>query len=160
MSIIGLDIVSPNYNFHTAFHRRITIVHGDSSTGKSSLVRMLLIKSPVVKVNCSLNVVVANETNWQTTISGSKDSLIFFDDLSCVETLNFANLCSKYLVENNLYVVIISRAELPWFDAELKNDSGEHRKALSISMNEIYNLVNDGMYEHWLERDTKKIGSF
>ena len=154
MSIIGLDIASPNYNFHAEFHRRITIIHGDSSTGKSSLVRMLLIKSPVVKVNCHLNLVVANETNWQTTVSGSKDSLIFFDDLSCVETLDFANLCSKHLVENNLYVVIISRAELPWFDTELKNDSGEHKKALSISMNEIYNLVNDGMYEHWLEPDT------
>ena len=71
-----------------------------------------------------------------------------------IETLDFANLCSKYLVKNNLYVVLISRAELPWFETELKNNSGEHRKALSISMNEIYNLVNDGMYEHWLEHDT------
>lgn len=153
MSIIGLDIVSPNYNFHAEFNRRLTIIHGDSSTGKSSLVRMLLIKSPVVKVKCDLDVVIANETNWQVTLSSCKNSLIFFDDLSCVETLEFASLCSKHLVENNLYAVLINRAELPWFNTELMNASGEHRKALSISMNEIYNLVNDGMYEHWLEHD-------
>ena len=152
-NIIKLEINSPNYRFSGTFNRRITIIHGDSATGKSSLVRFIQSYSPLVQVTCDLDIKILTEDTWETTISGTNNAVIICDDLMCCESLKFASFCKKYLVLNNLYLVLITRASLENLrDAEQINNSGEHFNRLSISLNEICNFVCNGK-EHWLEHD-------
>lgn len=150
MSTIKLDIKSPVYDFYGEFHRRITLIHGDSGVGKSSLTSILENRNdlPSVSVTCDLEISIVNDNSWNSVMQSVTDSLIILDDLRCVETLEFATVCKNYLVENNLYVVIIGRADLPYFSNNVKG-----KKALSISLDEIYNLTNDGGKKHWLEHD-------
>lgn len=151
MSIIKLDIKSPVYEFYGEFQRRITLIHGDSGVGKSSLTNILenRIDLPSVTVVCDLDILIASDNNWSDLMRFNKNALVIFDDLRCVETLEFATVCKNSLVENNLYVIIIGRADLPYFSCI----NEKNKRALSISLDEIYNLINDGSIKHWLEHD-------
>ena len=151
-SIIDLKIESRKYKFEGQFERRISIIHGDSATGKSSLTEILKIKSSDVMIKCSVKILILADDTWKSTISANTDALLIADDLRCVEQKDFADVCSKYLVENNLYLVIINRADLSEFDRDRNNGNGEHLTRLSISLNSIYSFCTDGI-KHWLRND-------
>lgn len=80
--------------------------------------------------------------------------MLVFDDLSCTETIEFATLCKKNLVQNNLFVLIISRSCFDNFEQIDKTlGTGDHDRLskLSYSVSEIYKFVNGGSTNHWLE---------
>ena len=143
---IELSVNSRIYNFSCKLYRRLTVITGDSAGGKTTLVEVLTGTIPGVTVKCSLNVKPVNEVSWESMLMKEKDTILFFDDLTCVETKHFADMCKKFLVKNNLYLVIIDRAISQFdFEAESKN-----LDRLSISVNEIYEMKNDGN-NYWLE---------
>ena len=152
-SIITLRIDSKKYKFEGKFTRRITLIHGDSATGKSSLTEMVKIKSTDVIVECPLKILALADDTWESTIIANENALIIADDLRCVESKKFADMCSKHLVKNNLYIVIINRAHLTNFSSSMVNGTGGHLDRLSISLNSIYNFCTDGV-NHWLELDS------
>lgn len=174
---MNLELKTTNYNFSGEFSRRITVIKGDSATGKSSLVELLTTRSPLVKVTCDLNIITVNDSNWEGVLRTEKDAIIFFDDLTCVEAGKFAKICKERLVKNNLYVVLISRARLTsgyvsereigeLIDSsksfeKLYSTMQSYEKAekseksifskLPISVKEMYVMKNNGKTEHWLE---------
>lgn len=147
---IDLDISTPVYKFSCKLRRRLTIVHGDSGVGKSSLSALLLARPDDLKVECTLNLLLATPDQWSMTLNNAQDSVIIFDDMDCVETLEFAKLCHDTLVRNNNYLLLICRDEMPYLE-DIDGEDGK-RKALSISLDEIYNFKTDGI-NHWLEHD-------
>lgn len=152
MNEINIKVSSQTFNFSCELHRRLTLVHGDSAEGKTTLVRLLSSNQPLIEKDCSLPIVVARDDSWREQLTGKMDSIILFDDLDCVETPEFATICSKYLVVNNLYIVIFGRAITDVnFTEPNENKSDSKLNRLAISVNEIYEFKSDGGIQHWLE---------
>lgn len=151
---IGLDIVSPNYEFSCELHRRITVVHGESGVGKSTLVEQIEVSSnsPDIRVKCELHVFVSNSQSWQSALQGARDSVIIFDDERCTEDKEFAKACKENLVKNNLYLILIDRSEkvqdLEGLVSGIKTKYG----MFSIATREVYNFKSEGIH-HWLDHD-------
>lgn len=129
-----IDVKSDSYNIHFEFERRITVIKGDSGIGKTTLVELLQDDSYDVEKETSLPIIVATATTWQIVIQGSKSSIIIFDDMDCVETQEFSSLFREYAVENDLYFIIIGRADTVT----------SPMARLSYSVDSIYTIVSDG----------------
>lgn len=113
--------------FEMTVERNITILRGDSATGKTTLVD--LIKdfdkwgaSYGIKVVCDKECVVLEGREWKRSLSFVTDSIVFIDDRNkFVCTDEFA----KEVQRTDNYYVIVSREKLPM---------------LPYSINEIYGL--------------------
>lgn len=151
---IDIEINSSIYNFSCSLKRRITVIKGDSGTGKTAVVQILASRPTGFTITSPLDLIPVNAANWKTLLLTSHDAVLFFDDLYYTESMEFISLCTHNLVPNNLYVVLITRHEI--LNAELKSDLKEDSKVagmlskLSISVDEIYNFKTDGI-NHWLE---------
>lgn len=110
MSIIHLDVVSGDNTWSIPIERRITILTGDSGSGKTEMVNAIQEGSQLTKVTCDLPCVVVGDTTWETIVKATTDSLIIFDDMEVVSTRRFAELLSN-TVDNNNYFLIITREE-------------------------------------------------
>lgn len=107
-----------------------------------------------MSIECDLELMIANRTTWQLLFE-AHDAVLVFDDLSCTETIEFATLCKKNLVQNNLFVLIISRSCFDNFEqVDTTLGTGDHDRLskLSYSVNEVYEFVNDGGINHWLRQ--------
>lgn len=132
-----IDIKSDNYNIHFEFERRITVIKGDSGIGKTTLVELLQDESYDVQKETTLPVVVATTTTWQAVVRGSKSSIIIFDDMDCTETAEFSTLYKECAINNDLYFIIIGRA-----DTEMPAMA-----RLSYSVNSIFTIESvDNQY--------------
>lgn len=128
--MLKLTVTSDIYKCSMTIDRRITIIKGDSGTGKTTLVDMLDNTIYSAKVESSLPILIATNTTWRLVFH-STDSILIFDDLEIVESGEFAKLLKENCVKNNLYLIIISRESL-----------GEMRK-LSYSMDSVYEMCTD-----------------
>lgn len=113
--------------------RNITIIRGDSATGKTALVDMVReyyeneTKSGVV-LQCSKRCVVLEGKGWQMQLASFKDSIVFIDEISeFVSSKEFAADIQK----TDNYYIIVTRESL---------------SALPYSVNEIYGIKNSGKY--------------
>lgn len=131
-----IDIKSDNYNIHFEFERRVTVIKGDSGIGKTTLVELLQEESYDIVKNTSLPVVIAAVTTWKIAIQNSKSAIIIFDDLDCVETAEFSSLYHDYAIKNDLYFIIIGRADTITQKTSMAR--------LSYSINSIYTIESDG----------------
>lgn len=125
-----LEIKSPIYNCSIPLERRITIIRGDSGTGKSIIVEMLTANLAAIEVNSTLDYVVVNRTTIFTIMNTEYSHLIIMDDLEVVASNEFSLLVSQTEARGNYYL-IISRED-PSVQLDLN--------AFSISMNSIYNF--------------------
>lgn len=109
--------------------RNITILRGDSATGKTTLIDMIASyqmngKSSGVSVNCEKNCVVLTAFNWKINLNSIKDSIVFIDEQDkFVSSKDFAE-CVK---NSDNYYVIATRNNL---------------SNLPYSINEIYGIKN------------------
>ena len=131
MNTIKLAVHSSIYNCELEFKHRLNIIIGDSGVGKTSLVDILNVPSPQTQIKYTYPVVIAGYTTWKSSIQTERNSLIIFDDLNIVESDEFSDLISKYLIKSNLYVLIISRAIMPKIST------------LSYSIHAIYEMYYD-----------------
>ncbi len=110
--------------------RNLTILKGNSATGKSTLIDMVYSHelngtSSGVELLCDKECHVLTPQNWQLSLSVIKDSIVFLDEeCSFVRTPEF----SKLAQESDNYYVIATRVPLP---------------NLPISVTEIYEIKND-----------------
>lgn len=116
------------YRLH--IRRNITIIRGDSATGKTTLIsfiqRAMNPQDVSVHIKCDVPVLAVTSTeDWYHRIENTKNSIIFFDeDCSFVSTERFASIA---LCSTN-YFVIISRYDFPM---------------LPYSVAEIYSLLDE-----------------
>ena len=112
--------------------RNLTIIQGDSATGKTTLVDMIreshLDERSGVSVSCVRPCRVIDGDLWREQLTYIRDSIIFIDEgASFVSTQEFASEAKK----SSNYFVIVTR---------------ENLDMLPISVEEVYGIKSSGKY--------------
>ena len=134
-------IVAKNNRLHYEFEikRNITIIQGDSATGKTTLINMLrqaenLGESSGIDVISDVPCRILEGNNWKIILENSSGNIFFIDEEnSFINTEEFASMVK----ESDNYFVLITR---------------ENLYNLPYSVDEIYGLHESGKYH-----DTRKV---
>lgn len=119
------------YDFE--LRRNLTIIRGDSATGKTTLVDMIqdYVNNPSgtsVELVCDKKCYVLEGALWNEQLSGISDSIVFIDEGNeFTKTVKFA----EEIQNSDNYYVIVSREALP---------------VLPYSVEEIYGIRTSGKY--------------
>lgn len=134
-------IVVQNNRLHYEFEikRNITIIQGNSATGKTTLINMLrqaenLGTSSGIDVNCDVPCRILEGRNWKLILENSSGNIFFIDEENAF--INTEEFASSVCGSDN-YFVLITR---------------ENLYNLPYSVEEIYGLHSSGKYH-----DTKKV---
>ena len=101
--------------FEFDIKRNITIIRGDSATGKTTLMNLIetyerLGEESGILVSCEKRCKTLNNSNWETVIKENRDAIIFIDEETKVITKKEFAVAVK---ESGNYYVIITRENLP-----------------------------------------------
>lgn len=146
-----IEVSNNRVTFFLEVKRNITIIQGDSGTGKTTLIRLLsdynrLGPSSGVSVKCDKECVALIPTDWKQYINSSHEKIIFLDENnSFIHSKEFAEAVSH----SDNYFVLIIRDSLPQLSYSIEEiygmresrDSQKYVKAKHV-YNEIYKLYN------------------
>ena len=119
--------------YEFTIYRNITIIRGDSATGKTTLLELLAAyyrdgESSGVIVRCEVPCVVIGGQHWRESLAPIHGSIVFIDECNAfVKSEDFA----VSIKESDNYFVIVTRDDLP---------------NLPYSVNEIYGIRQSGKY--------------
>ncbi len=119
--------------FEFDIKRNITIVRGDSATGKTTLVSLIdtydrLGADSGIEVLCKKRCLTINNSNWEYILNSISECIVFIDEeTTIVKSEDFA----RKIRETDNYYVIITRENLP---------------NLPYSVEEVYGIHNSGRY--------------
>lgn len=133
--------------------RNITIIQGDSATGKTTLIDMIreFVNNPSgtpVELICDKKCYVLEGALWKEQLAGISDSIVFIDEGNeFIKTLEFAGEVQK----TDNYYVIVTRESLPALPYSVEEiygirTSGKYG-ALKQSYHEFYRLYGTDVYE-------------
>lgn len=128
-----LIVQNGNMKYEFDIKRNITILKGDSATGKTALVEMIqeYVNNGVdsgVSLSCTVPCRVLTGNLWKEQLSNTVNSIVFIDEGNhFVKTEEFA----KAVLNSDNYYVIITRESL---------------EMLPISVTEIYGIKSSGRY--------------
>lgn len=129
--------------YELEIRRNITIIRGDSATGKTTLINMLqsaasLGESSGIDVICERQCRVLSGPDWQLILPNIHNQIIFLDEENqFIKTPDFAAAVKS----SDNYYVIVTREDLP---------------NLPYSVDEIYGIHTSGKY-HDLKRTYNEI---
>lgn len=121
--------------------RNITIIRGDSATGKTTLYTMIALaarqgKSSGVTVQCEKKCRTLEELDWKLVLPTLCGYIIFLDeDNHFIKTAEFAGMAKK----SDNYFVIITREDLPNLPYSVEEIYGIHQAGKYNDMKKIYN---------------------
>ena len=128
-------VIVQNKRIHYEFEikRNITIIKGQSATGKTALVDMVREyyengSASGISVSCDKTCAVLEGRNWELDLQIFHDSILFIDEGNAF--VNSVDFASK-IQETDNYYVIVTRESLP---------------SLPYSVEEIYGIRNSGKY--------------
>lgn len=128
MSMVELQVISDDYRCKIEMERRITYLRGDSGIGKSTLVDYILLGNSAgdaVKITCSKHLAAIQDIDSNERFRYEKNTLFILDEP--IETRFRGNNIEKLLIENDSYMLIISRVDsLPGAILEMKANGPEH----------------------------------
>lgn len=113
--------------------RNLTVIRGDSATGKTTLVDMIREYyengvASAIELSCDKQCTVIEGKTWQVQLSVMQDSIVFIDEGNdFVSSSEFASV----IKETDNYYVIVTREGIP---------------TLPYSVDEIYGIRNSGKY--------------
>lgn len=127
-------VVGTKYlKYEFELRRNLTIIRGDSATGKTTLVDMIRThmndgESGPVTLNCDKSCYVVEGNLWKGQLDNIQDSIVFIDEGNeFVRTKDFA----RAIQQTDNYYVIVTREGLP---------------ALPYSVEEVYGIRTSGKY--------------
>ena len=129
----SISVQNNRVKYEFTIKRNITVVQGNSATGKTSLVDLIReyqLNGPDSGINlsCKKKCVVLEGNDWKDNLSLFSDCIVFIDEgNSFVSSVDFANQIKK----TTNYYVIITREGL---------------ENLPYSINEIYGIHTSGKY--------------
>lgn len=144
-----IEVSNNRVTFFLEVKRNITIIQGDSGTGKTTLIRLLsdynrLGASSGISVKCDKECIALIPTDWKHYIESVKDKIIFLDENNTfIRSKEFA----KTVEGSDNYFVIIIRDSLPQLSYSIdeiygmreNKDSQKYIKAKHV-YNEIFKL--------------------
>ena len=127
-------VVGTKYlKYEFELRRNLTIIRGNSATGKTTLVDMIRThmndgESGPVTLNCDKSCYVVEGNLWKGQLDNIQDSIVFIDEGNeFVKTKDFA----RAIQQTDNYYVIVTRESLP---------------ALPYSVEEVYGIRTSGKY--------------
>ena len=133
-----------HYDFE--IRRNITIIKGDSATGKTTLVEMIREnyengESSGVEVFCEKTCTVLSGVDWKPLLDTMRDRIVFIDEGNpFVSSVEFARAIQK---SDNYYVIVTREglANLPYSVEEIYGirESGKYA-SLKQTYNELYHI--------------------
>lgn len=134
---IKISVSNRNLKYDFEIKRKITVIQGDSGTGKTTLLRLIedysnFYPNSGIELSCSHKCLVmpVNKELAYSEIPKHHESVLFFDEnASYVKTREFAEL----LFNSDCYFVIITRDDLA---------------TLPVSIEEIYTMTSSGKYQN------------
>lgn len=119
------------YDF--VIRRNLTIIRGDSATGKTTLVEMIREyyengKASGVQLNCDKECTVLSGRNWKKDLEEMKDNIVFIDEGN---EFIFTDEFAATIQDTDNYYIIVTREGIP---------------SLPYSVEEIYGIRNAGKY--------------
>ncbi len=148
-----ITVQNSRIKFEFDVKRNITIVRGDSATGKTTLMNLVetydrLGDESGISVSCERPCKTLNNGNWETVIEQTHNSIIFIDEETrAVTTRKFATAIRS----SDNYYVIITREDLPCLPYSVEEVYGIHNAGkysdLKQTYNSFYHLysANEGM---------------
>ncbi len=147
-----IEIYNNKVHYHLNVKRNITVLRGDSASGKSELIRLLSShnanpESSGITLICDKVCSVLNEENWKLFIESYRERIFFIDEGNAfLTTTEFA----KAVKAADHYFVIISREglqQLPYSIEEIYglregDNAGKYRNTKKI-YNEMYPLYSN-----------------
>lgn len=141
--------------FELTVERNITIIKGDSATGKTTLVGMIKDfniwgASFGVNVICDKKCKVIEGTEWKKALSEVTDSIVFIDEGNdFIATKEFANIIQK----TDNYYVIISRVVLPMLPYSVNSVFELKVSNKFFNVKQVYNVATNLYIGAATERD-------
>lgn len=137
-----IEVYNNRVHYEFQIKRNITIIQGNSATGKTTLVEMIasyerLGKSSGITLKCDTKCAVLGNMGWKSIIAESNDVIFFVEEnMPFIKTKEFAEAVSC----SDNYFVLIYRDSLP---------------QLSYSIDEIYGINEDRGSQKYIK--TKKV---
>ena len=136
--------------YRFTLYRNITILRGDSATGKTTLIEMIADylrdgDESGVDVRCDKKCVVLDRGNWERDLRDCRDSIVFIDEGNAfVRSDNFARMIKN---SDNYYVIATrdSLVTLPYSVQEIygiRNAAGNRYQGTKRIYSELYRLYN------------------
>lgn len=146
-----IHVYNARLSYRMEIGRNITILRGDSATGKTTLIDMIQAfemngADSGISVESDKNLAVINGINWQGNIKDTHDSIVFIDEGSdFVASTDFADAIKA---SDNYYVIATrtSLFNLPYSIKEvygIRNVSGNRYQETKRLYSEFYPLYDE-----------------
>ena len=136
-----ITVSNTKVRYDFTVRRNITIVKGDSATGKTTLVEMIREydesgKSSGIVLNCEKDCRVLSGKDWKLLLSVIHETIVFIDeDNAFLPTNEFA----QAVRESDNYYVIVTREGLPNLPYSVEEIYGIRESGKYASLKQIYN---------------------
>ena len=138
-----IEIYNKRVHYHLTVKRNITVIQGDSATGKTELLRMISdyenngISSGITKI-CEKRCVVIENASWKERLATLQQCIIFIDEgAPFLRSKEFTRMVKG----NDNYFVLVTRDSLEIYGMRQERDSQKYQNAKRI-YNETYQLYN------------------
>lgn len=127
--------------FEFDIKRNLTIIRGDSATGKTTLINMIetyerLGDESGISVSCDRKCLTLNNSNWENVIRDNHNCIIFTDEENkIIKSLDFA----KAIKDSDNYYVLITRENLPYLPYSVEEVYGIHSSGRYSDLQKTYN---------------------
>lgn len=136
-------IVVQNNRLHYEFDikRNITVIRGDSGTGKTTLVNMIALaaeqgESSGIDVICTKKCRTLPGTDWKLVLDNLHENIIFLDENSSyMKSQEFAE-CVRH---SDNYFVLVTREDLPNLPYSVDEIYGIHSSGKYVDLKRTYN---------------------
>ena len=146
-----IEVYNNKVHYFLTVKRNITILQGDSATGKTELIRLIQEaetngQSSGISVKCSKSCTVLTPVDWELRLSSLCDHIVFIDETaSFIRSKRFAELVRG----SDNYFVIVTRDALSQLSYSIdeiyglrrSNDSQKYKTYRRI-YNEMYRIYN------------------
>ena len=144
--MLSIEVRNKRYNCDLVLKHKVSVIKGDSGTGKTWLTKALIDISGGYKITYSQRItpVLLNEREWEHQLTGSYEStpLFIVDDYDFVFTKEFGSMFNHIGI---CYLILVIRTSM-------QVDELERMNTVSVNGDAVYNFVANGI-EHTITPD-------
>lgn len=141
---ISLSIKNKHISFKIELERNLTVITGDSGTGKTKLINMIRAyslegKNSGVTLKCVNPCVVLEGVNWEIQLANIQKSIVFVEESTkFLASYEFA----KYIQRTDNYYVFVTREPLPQIPYSIDSIKQIKKNGRNPKIERIYKNVS------------------